>query len=177
MGRDLERLQGLGLQRLVQPRGKLRPDAGNGPEQPLGVERPAQPLELRPAAGQQHLGERRRDRWSDRRKRVEARTPLRREYLGRRLIEGVERVGRAAIGHDAEAIGVLLFQEVGVFAQPCCKGSVCLGRPPCRVRFSGFRPRDRSVLKQGRRRRLALVPCVPASRGRTDRHRFSPIHP
>ena len=72
VGGQLERLQRVHAQDLVQSLGERRPHAGNGPEELLGVEAAAQPLELAPAPRAEQLGDRGRDARADARQRFEA---------------------------------------------------------------------------------------------------------
>jgi hypothetical protein len=103
----------------ADPRGQLRADPGNGAEQPFRIKASTQSLELAPAAGHDHLADRGGDAAPDRRKRFEGlAAALREQALGGNR-QAVDHGGRPAIGGDAKAVGLLLFKEVGQFAQLC----------------------------------------------------------
>ena len=72
MRRRFQRFQGFDVQRVENAPGELRADAGNGEKELLRLQRAAQPLELRPSPGGQHLGEGRGDRAADSGKRRQA---------------------------------------------------------------------------------------------------------
>ena len=96
---------------------ELRADAGNGEKELLRLERAAQPLQLRPASGGQHLRQRRRDRAADPGKRGQAVAALLREDGVERPIEALDHARRALVGRDAKTLGALLAQEIGIFAK------------------------------------------------------------
>ena len=113
----LEGLQGVDVQRVVDPARQRRAHAGHGPEEPLGVERAPQPLELRPAAGAQHLRDGGRDPRTDTGQRVEPLDAATLVVLPQVIRAGRHRVGRLAVSADPERVGSLLLEEVGGLAQ------------------------------------------------------------
>jgi hypothetical protein len=121
---DLEPLERFDVQLLREPPGEARPDAGDRPEQLLGLEGAAQPFELRPTARRQHLDERRRDAAADA---GQGRQPVaagRPDDLRDRPFEPGDDRRRPLVGGNAEAVAVLLRQEIGVRAEACGEGRV-----------------------------------------------------
>ncbi len=113
----LEGLEGVHVQRLVDPPRQRRAHAGRGPEEPLGIERAPQPLELRPAPGAQHLRDGGRDPGTDAGQRVEGLDAAALVDLPQVIRMGRHRLGRLAIRANPEGVGSLLLQEVGGLAQ------------------------------------------------------------
>jgi hypothetical protein len=127
VGCDFQGLERLYVKVVVEPGGKFRSDPRNGPEQGFGLERAAQPVELRPPAGRDQLGEGGGNAAADVRQRDQGFAAPGCENTADRLVEVVDRICRPMVGGDAEAIGVLLGEQIGLFAQRGCESLIGRG--------------------------------------------------
>ena len=92
----------------------------------LGIDRAAQPFELHPLAGADHLGNRACQRIADAGQLDQAvDTTLVREGMAG-LLQRPKGVRRTPIGRDAKGIGMLLLQKVGSFEQDDRRYDGCL---------------------------------------------------
>lgn len=134
MRRKLQSRQGFDLQRIVYPLGELRTDAGNGTEDLLRIERPAQALQLQPTPGTQHFLNSERNRTADSGKSLQPLEPFTLHQRGKRLAAACDRPRGAPVCVHAKGACLLLLQKIGKFPQLRGNGlivPVCHGiRPP-----------------------------------------------
>jgi hypothetical protein len=102
----------------VDPPRERGAHAGNGPEEPLGVQAPAEPVELAPASGPEHLDDRGGDPRPDTRERVEALDPLALVDLVEAPLEAGDRLGGLALGAHPDGVRGLLLEQIGGLAEP-----------------------------------------------------------
>jgi hypothetical protein len=114
---DLEGLERVHVQGLVNPPRERGPHTGDRPEEPLGIQASANPLELTPAPGPEHLDDRGRDPRPDPRQRLEARGSVALVDLGEVLPQGRDGPGGLAVGADPERARGLLLQQIGRLAE------------------------------------------------------------
>src|SRR6185437_7172106 len=114
----LQPFERLDAQRLVNARGERGSDARKRAEEPRGVDLALQALELRPATGRQHLGDRPGNARADAWQRVEPDAPLVAEDLADASRMSLDGVRCAPVGTDAERVGALCLQQLGSLAKP-----------------------------------------------------------
>ena len=114
----LEPFERFDAERIVNPLRELRTDPRNRLEQRRWIEGAAQPLELRPTTGLEHLGNGGRDADADARERIEPVTSLHGEQSAQAAVEPVDGVGGLAIGADAERVRSLRLQKLRRLPQP-----------------------------------------------------------
>jgi hypothetical protein len=121
MGGQLERLQCFDMKLLAQPARQFSANPRYGLKQLFRLQHA---FESRPTSRRGHLGERGCDRGADSRQLSQAIATLRRQYLDHAPSEAADDVRRAPIGGHAESVGILLAQDVGVFAEIGRKGRI-----------------------------------------------------
>jgi hypothetical protein len=133
VGRQFERLEGLHTQFVVYPVCQFGTHAGNGAEQRVGIGFAAQPLELRPAAGAEQLGDGGGDSRADTRQRIQAGLALGGVDVTQCSRQLRHHVARPAVGRDAVGVVTLRVEQHGHFAQGLCDRGI-VDRPRCRWR-------------------------------------------
>ena len=103
---------------LVDPASKLRPEPRDRLEELFGRDRAAQALELGPAAGADHLRDRRGERRPDARQRIEAFDALALEQHRHILIQSRDRAGGPPVGGHPKRVCLLVLEQLGRLAQP-----------------------------------------------------------
>ena len=125
MGGCFERFQGIDVEFLVNAVRQMRADTRNGLKQCLRLNSAAQPFELDPAAGGDHLGNGAGNRPADGGQGDQPLNTAVLEDTVHRNVERRHRIGRMPIGVDPKMIGVLGFENIGNLAQVARDRQVC----------------------------------------------------
>ena len=171
-----ELLQSLDLQFVMQPARELWANSRNDAKQIARIHRPTQPVEIGPAPGVNHFGERGGDAASDPRNCIERLHPALGQQFVKPTVERRDSIGSASVGTDPEGIVALTGEETRRLAQPLCGARIDFGRQlmkiithagePPSTKIGQIRARPKALLQLSARIALGLALAISSAQQR-----------